>query len=226
MQIIYEEITGDLLEKICFHFGDEKTIKSHIHFEDVSYSLAALHGGVTVGFISTYTQGFTAPLFSDTCAYINIIEVDKQYQRQGIAKNLIALTEKWATKNGFSQISAWSSHHSIEAILMWRKLQYCLCPAKIWLEWCKEAVDGYYVTKRLNPTSALDNQFFLNHWYADIYEQQETQTDDSDCVLEIMKDYDFKNILEVACGGGRNTIPFAKAGYNVTGFDFDEYMLE
>lgn len=31
-----------------------------------------------------------------------------------------------------------------------------------------------------------------------------------------------KNILEVACGGGRILVPLAQAGYKMTGFDFDE----
>lgn len=34
-----------------------------------------------------------------------------------------------------------------------------------------------------------------------------------------------QNILEAACGGGRISIPLARAGHNVTGFDADEHML-
>ena len=36
---------------------------------------------------------------------------------------------------------------------------------------------------------------------------------------------DPQNILEVACGGGRISVPLAQVGYNVTGFDADEHML-
>lgn len=39
------------------------------------------------------------------------------------------------------------------------------------------------------------------------------------------KTNEINNILEVACGSGRISVPLAKAGYNVTGFDSDEYML-
>jgi SAM-dependent methyltransferase len=74
----------------------------------------------------------------------------------------------------------------------------------------------------------LNRQFIEKHWYAYAYEQFETQTNDVDFILEILKNYINEcnlNILEVACGGGRITIPLAKAGYNMTGFDADEYML-
>jgi hypothetical protein len=63
---------------------------------------------------------------------------------------MIKLTEEWAAKQGFKQIRAWSSEDNIEAIPMWESLGDCMCPAKIWVEWCKEIVDGYYVAKKLN----------------------------------------------------------------------------
>ena len=74
----------------------------------------------------------------------------------------------------------------------------------------------------------LDKNYLLNHWYADIYEQSVKETDEADFVLSILKEgkYNVKTILDVACGGGRNTVPFANAGYTVTGIDYDEYMLE
>ncbi|NLM44365.1 MAG: class I SAM-dependent methyltransferase [Clostridiales bacterium] len=34
-----------------------------------------------------------------------------------------------------------------------------------------------------------------------------------------------KRILEIACGSGRILVPLAKVGHNVTGLDFDKYML-
>ncbi|MCL2774722.1 MAG: GNAT family N-acetyltransferase [Oscillospiraceae bacterium] len=149
MGIIYKEIDGDLLEKMCSHFGDEETIKKHIHFENGSFSLVALCDDIPVGFISTYTKMLAPPLDNQKDAYIDIIEVDEKYRKQGIASELIRLIEEWAAKNRFSQIRAWSSQDRIEAIPMWYKLGYCMCPAKIWLEWCKQVIDGYYVAKKL-----------------------------------------------------------------------------
>ena len=67
--------------------------------------------------------------------------------------------------------------------------------------------------------------YLLNHWYANIYEQQVIQSDEVQYILSVVGDNP-KNILEVACGGGRIMVPLAQAGHTVTGFDVDEYMLE
>lgn len=71
----------------------------------------------------------------------------------------------------------------------------------------------------------MNREFFLRHWYAGIYEQQVIQANEVDFILSIVGNTQ-KNILEVACGGGRISVPLAKSGHKVTGFDFDEFMLE
>ena len=72
----------------------------------------------------------------------------------------------------------------------------------------------------------MDFDFIARHWYADVYEQFETQTDDVDFLLKVLGGIEKpENILEVACGGGRICVPLSHAGYNVTGFDADEHML-
>ena len=70
---------------------------------------------------------------------------------------LIAMPEEWASDFGYRQIRAWSSQDKQEAIPMWNALDYCMCPAKIWVEWCKEVVDGYYVAKRLTHGKPAEN---------------------------------------------------------------------
>jgi len=71
----------------------------------------------------------------------------------------------------------------------------------------------------------LNKTFFRKHWYADIYEKQVIQADEVNFILSIVG-IEPKNILDVACGGGRITVPLAKAGHKVTGFDSDKFMLE
>jgi len=74
----------------------------------------------------------------------------------------------------------------------------------------------------------LNRTFIAKHWYASAYEQFETQTNDVEFLLKILceqTDGTPQNILEVACGGGRISIPLAQAGHNVTGFDADEHVL-
>jgi len=151
MQITYQEIDSDIFEKIAVKYGE--TAKNHIHNENGSCSLAAMCDGTPIGFISTYTENLAAPIREEQDAYIDIIEIDKEYQRMGIATEFVMRTEEWAKKAGLLQIRAWSSQDKVEAIPMWRSLGYGLCPAKIWLEWCKEIIDGYYVVKQLNPVN-------------------------------------------------------------------------
>lgn len=71
----------------------------------------------------------------------------------------------------------------------------------------------------------MNHTFLRRHWYADIYEKQVIQAEEVNLILSIVGN-EPKRILEIACGGGRITIPLAQAGHDVTGFDFDEYMLE
>ena len=74
----------------------------------------------------------------------------------------------------------------------------------------------------------MNRDFIAKHWYASVYEQFENYTDDVDFFLKVLQEQTDgipQNILEVACGGGRISIPLAQAGHNVTGFDADEFML-
>lgn len=64
-----------------------------------------------------------------------------------------------------------------------------------------------------------------NYWYAYIYEQQVIQGDEVAFILETIGK-EPRNVLEVACGGGRILAPIAKAGHTATGFDIDKYALE
>lgn len=64
----------------------------------------------------------------------------------------------------------------------------------------------------------------IANWLVDLYEQQETQTEDVEFLLSLIGS-EAKRILEVACGSGRILVPLARAGHQVTGIDFDEGML-
>ena len=64
----------------------------------------------------------------------------------------------------------------------------------------------------------------IAQWNADMYDLNETYTDDVEFALGLMGTKS-KTVLEIACGSGRFMVPVAKAGHDVTGLDFDEYML-
>ena len=74
----------------------------------------------------------------------------------------------------------------------------------------------------------MNKNFIVKHWYAHAYEQFENQTNDVEFFIDVLRNETNgtpQNILEVACGGGRISVPLARAGHNVTGFDADEFML-
>lgn len=64
----------------------------------------------------------------------------------------------------------------------------------------------------------------ISKWNSEMYDRSETYTDDVEFALSVMGEAP-KRILEIACGSGRFLVPMAKAGHNVVGLDFDEYML-
>ncbi len=64
----------------------------------------------------------------------------------------------------------------------------------------------------------------ISKWISDIYDQDETDVNDVELLLSIIGETK-KRVFEVACGSGRILVPLAKAGHDVTGIDFDEYML-
>lgn len=59
---------------------------------------------------------------------------------------------------------------------------------------------------------------------ADMYEMDETETEDVEFMLACLGSTP-KRILEIACGSGRILVPLAKAGHTVGGLDMDEEML-
>lgn len=70
----------------------------------------------------------------------------------------------------------------------------------------------------------MDTEKILAHWYAYIYDKQETQTDDAQFLVSIIG-AEPKNILEICCGSGRILVTLAKAGHTVTGLDMDDEMM-
>ena len=64
----------------------------------------------------------------------------------------------------------------------------------------------------------------LHRWNADLYDQEETQTDDVD-LLRSWVGAQSQRILEVACGSGRILLPLARDGHRLTGIDRDSLMV-
>lgn len=121
-------------------------VARHMHLTQ-GFSIVALHGEMLAGLISTCWRDLPTPLNGDFDAYIDILEVHRDFRRKGIATQLIEISMGRAKQKGMSQIRAWSSEDKIEVIHLWRKLGFGLCPATMYPD--AREVKGYFVVKTL-----------------------------------------------------------------------------
>ena len=145
MEFEYVKINNELLEKIAVDFDSDWITKFNC-FDSDTYGLAAMSGDIPVGYIFVTSRKLTYPLEHITDAYIDIIEVMDEYQRQGIGQALVIHSEEWAREMGFKQIRTHSNDKAANAIKMWHKLNYGLCPHDYYAE---EGCIGYWVAKVL-----------------------------------------------------------------------------
>ncbi len=129
-------------ERFIIEFG-EKTAH-HLHFVD-GFTITASFERQIVGFISTYWRQLPSPLSEYKEGYIDVLEVIPQYRRRGIATKLVELTIQRATEQDAYQVRAWSSEDKHEALPMWRKLGFGLCPAVVYPG--GKEVRGFFITK-------------------------------------------------------------------------------
>ena len=141
-----------------FTLADERKLKQIIekwtwvrrewlHIED-GFTVVVLERNKVVGFISVRWRNLSEPLEGIKEGFIDIIEVDDKYRRQGIATRLIQMSEQQCIANGACQIRAWSSEDKVEAIHLWHSLRYCLCPAADYPR--GKPIHGYFVAKSLS----------------------------------------------------------------------------
>jgi len=118
----------------------------HMHISE-GFSIIAMAGEMLAGLISTYWKKLPTPLEDEFDAYIDILEVHKDFRRRGIATHLIEMSMQKAKQKGMRQIRSWSSEDKIEAIQMWKALGFGLCPATTYPKGLE--VKGFFVTKIL-----------------------------------------------------------------------------
>lgn len=126
MQINYKQIDEIILGKIVDMFGE--WAKGYIYIRNDTFPLAAMDGDMPAGFVCVTPRALTYPLEHLKDAFIEVLEVHENYRRQGIGQHLIECSENWARKAGFKQIRTHSNDKAVEAINMWHKLNYGLCP--------------------------------------------------------------------------------------------------
>jgi GNAT superfamily N-acetyltransferase len=122
-------IEGDaaFLERIGREWGPLQA--RHLHLPPEGFSLLALDGERVIGLLGVRWLCLPAPLEATTEAFIDIIEVQPEARRQGIATALIERAAAEARAARAFQLRAWSSEDKVEALSLWRKLGFVLCPA-------------------------------------------------------------------------------------------------
>ena len=145
MNIEYKKIDDLIFGKIIDEYGE--WVKGYIKIRDDTFSLAAMDCDIPAGFVCVTPRALTYPLEHIKDAYIEVLEVDENYRRKGIARHLINCAEDWARKAGFKQIRTHSDDKAVEAINLWHKFDYGLCPHGYYAE---EGCAGYWVAKVLS----------------------------------------------------------------------------
>ncbi len=120
----------------------------HLHFED-GFTYVVTYDSHLVGLISIQQRPLPMPLTDSLEGYIDIIEVDVDFRRKGIASRLVKLSCERARAEGAFQIRAWSSEDKVEALPFWRSLGFGLVPAVTYTS--DVEIRGFYVVKVLAP---------------------------------------------------------------------------
>jgi len=225
-QIEYKTIDGPIYEKIVGMYGE--WTKQYIKLDDDAFTLSALDCDLPVGFICVTPRALTYPLERLKDAFMEVLEVHENYRRQGIGRSLVQRGEEWASKEGFQQIRTHSNDGAADAIKMWNRLGFGLCPHDYRVG--NEKHSGYWVAKPLSPLvpfleKTADISRIANRWWGCVYDRYYgNDAEDVELLLDLLGPAP-KKILEVCCGTGRVVVPLARAGHSVTGIDIDSGML-
>ena len=145
MGIRFVDVNEVLKSRVAEEWGEK--VAHHMHLED-GFSILAVQEEKLVGLISVYWKMLPSPLSETYEGYIDILEVHQDFQRKGIATQLIDKALERAQRRGVYQVRAWSSLDKTEAIPMWKALRFGLCPATTYPR--GQEVQGYFVAKLLN----------------------------------------------------------------------------
>lgn len=140
-------LDGDesIRERIALEWGEKAA--NHLHFLD-GFTIFAVFQNQIIGLISTNWHQLPPPLSEIAEGYIDILEVTPPFRRHGIASQLVLLSIRRIADRHCYQVRAWSSEDKLEALPMWKKLGFGLCPAIIFPY--GQEVHGFFVTEVLD----------------------------------------------------------------------------
>ncbi len=127
--------------------GRHRLSEQIFHLDD-GFTIVAVLNGLPVGVVSIVWKTLPAPLGDSKEAFIDLIDVDPEHRRHGIAHHLIDLASERARRHGATQLRGWTSCDRPEALHFWRSLHFTLCPAEVH-PLPNLTVQGFYIAKRL-----------------------------------------------------------------------------
>jgi len=144
LEIQYVDADETIKARVLNEWGELQA--RHMHLDD-GFSIVALFDTVLVGLISVAWRILPPPLPETREGFIDIVEVQRDFRRMGIARCLVDMSLERARTEDSYQMRAWSSSDKTEAIPMWKTFGFCLRPAKVYPK--GQEVSGYFVAKRL-----------------------------------------------------------------------------
>jgi GNAT superfamily N-acetyltransferase len=118
-ELEYVDISEPLRDQIKSSWASNAG--DHIRLGPGCYAVGAVHAGKPIAVISAFSRPLAEPLADIREAFINIVEVQVLYRRQGIGSTLVGMVVDWARCNELSQVRAWSEEIRVEALRLWQK---------------------------------------------------------------------------------------------------------
>jgi len=141
--ITYIQVDHSLQEQIKHSW--QSNAGDYLHLGSDGFTLAAVVDGQPVGIISAFKRSLPEPLAMMREAFIDILEVQELYRRQGIGETLVNRVIAWAQDNGLDQVRAWSEEIRLEALMLWRKVGFSF--AKVDFERDGQKHYGFYAVR-------------------------------------------------------------------------------
>lgn len=154
-------------------------------------------------------------------AWISMLAIAPEYQKKGIGSYAVDFACQLIKNRGFRRAGIHTHKENTAAQRCYAKCGFKITGINDGTD--SDGVDriGYSFEKSFY-TDEL--KAIKSHWGANIYDQQETQTDDVGILLTFLGT-EPKKVFEVCCGSGRMLVPIAEAGHFAVGLDLDTAMM-
>ncbi|MHB1150958.1 MAG: GNAT family N-acetyltransferase [Eubacteriales bacterium] len=154
-------------------------------------------------------------------AWISMLVIDPEYQKMGIGSYVVNSACELIRKRGFKSVGIHTNKENTAAHRCYEKCGFTVTE----IGDCTNS-DGFgrigYTFEKPFYTDELEQ--IKSYWLANLYDKQETQTDDVEMLLSFLGE-EPKKVFEVCCKSGRILVPIAKAGHYAVGLDINNEMI-